>query len=76
MGGYLSFEILRQASARVVKLALLDTTARSDTPEAIAARSAQIALAASGRLAEVADAQFMRLVHPARRGGAELRRRS
>jgi pimeloyl-ACP methyl ester carboxylesterase len=73
MGGYLSFEILRQASARVVKLALLDTTARSDTPEAIAARSAQIALAASGRLAEVADAQFMRLVHPARRGDAELR---
>lgn len=73
MGGYLSFEILRQASARVTKLALLDTTARADTPEAVASRRAQIALAASGRLAEVADAQFMRLVHPARRADAELR---
>jgi pimeloyl-ACP methyl ester carboxylesterase len=73
MGGYLSFEILRQASARVVKLALLDTTARADVPEAIAARRAQIALAASGRLTEVADAQFARFVHPARRADAELR---
>ena len=73
MGGYLSFEILRQASARVVKLALLDTSARSDTPEAIAARRAQIELASAGRLAEVADAQFARLVHPARRADADLR---
>lgn len=73
MGGYLSFEILRQASARVVKLALLDTSARADMPEAVAARRAQIELAAAGRLGEVADAQFARLVHPARRADAELR---
>jgi len=33
MGGYLAFEILRQAHARVEKLALLDTSARADTPE-------------------------------------------
>lgn len=73
MGGYISFEILRQAPARVVKLALLDTTARADTPEAIAARRAQIAQVAAGGLAEVADAQFMRLVHPMRREDANLR---
>jgi pimeloyl-ACP methyl ester carboxylesterase len=66
MGGYISFEILRQAPDRVLKLALLDTSARADTPEALAARSAQIAQAAAGRLAEVADAQFARLVHPMR----------
>ncbi len=73
MGGYISFEILRQAPARVVKLALLDTTARADTPEAMAARRAQIAQVAAGGLAEVADAQFMRLVHPLRRADANLR---
>jgi pimeloyl-ACP methyl ester carboxylesterase len=73
MGGYISFEILRQAPARVAKLALLDTTARADTPEAIAARRAQIAQVAAGGLAEVAAAQFMRLVHPLRREDANLR---
>ncbi|GAC1451871.1 MAG: alpha/beta hydrolase [Steroidobacteraceae bacterium] len=73
MGGYLAFEILRQAADRVVKLALLDTTARADTPEAIAARRAQLAQVAAGGLAEVADAQFMRLVHPQRRADANLR---
>jgi pimeloyl-ACP methyl ester carboxylesterase len=73
MGGYISFEILRQAPARVVKLALLDTTARADTPEAIAARRGQIAQVVAGGLAEVADAQFMRLVHPLRREDASLR---
>lgn len=72
MGGYISFEILRQASTRVAKLALLDTTARADTPEASAARRAQIAQAAAGRLAEVADAQFARMVHPTRREDAGL----
>src|SRR6201999_3955714 len=33
MGGYLSFEILRQAPERVLKLALIDTAARQDAPE-------------------------------------------
>jgi pimeloyl-ACP methyl ester carboxylesterase len=34
MGGYIAFEILRQAPDRVARLALLDTGARADTPEA------------------------------------------
>ena len=33
MGGYIAFEIMRQAPERVAKLALLDTGARADTPE-------------------------------------------
>lgn len=73
MGGYISFEIVRQAAARVVKLALLDTSARPDAPEAIQARRAQMALAATGRLDEVADAQFERMVPAARRADAGLR---
>ncbi|HLY53085.1 MAG TPA: alpha/beta hydrolase, partial [Steroidobacteraceae bacterium] len=41
MGGYICFEILRQAPGRVAKLALLDTSARADTPEASAMRRSQ-----------------------------------
>lgn len=73
MGGYICFEILRQAAERVAKLALLDTSARADTPEVSAMRRAQMALAASGRFAEVVEAQFIRLVSPARRDDALLR---
>lgn len=73
MGGYISFEILRQAAGRVAKLALLDTSARADTPEASAARRTQMALAAEGRFAEVVEAQFVRLVSARRRDDAALR---
>ena len=73
MGGYVAFEIIRQAPARVAKLALLDTSARADTPEAIASRHAQIALAASGRLGEVVETQFERTVHPLHRNDPQLR---
>jgi pimeloyl-ACP methyl ester carboxylesterase len=73
MGGYLAFEILRQARARVAKLALLDTSARADAPEQSAMRRAQIGLAAAGRLAEVVEAQFLRLVSAAHRSDAALR---
>jgi pimeloyl-ACP methyl ester carboxylesterase len=73
MGGYLCFEIMRQAPQRVAKLALLDTSARPDTPEQSAARRAQMALASQGRFAEVLDAQFPRLVQRARREDAALR---
>ena len=38
MGGYLAFEILRQAAERVEKLALICTSARPDAPEQTAAR--------------------------------------
>ena len=33
MGGYIAFEIMRQAPDRVAKLALINTQARPDTPE-------------------------------------------
>ncbi len=73
MGGYVAFEILRQAPARIARLALLDTTARPDTPEQSVARNEQITLAAAGRLDEVVDAQFVRVVHAEHRGDARLR---
>jgi pimeloyl-ACP methyl ester carboxylesterase len=73
MGGYIAFEILRQAPERIARVALLDTSARADAPEQTAMRRAQMTLASQGRLAEVVEQQFPRLVHRARRGDAELR---
>ncbi len=73
MGGYLSFEILRQAPARVAKLALLDTSARADTPEQSENRRAQIRLAATTPARAIADGLFPRLVHRSRHGDESLR---
>lgn len=73
MGGYISFEIVRQAPGRVDRLALLDTSARPDTPEVTRRRQAQIELARGGRFAEVADQQFPLLVHPSRQGDPSAR---
>ncbi len=74
MGGYVAFEIARQAPERVAKLALLDTTARPDAPEQIEARRAQIELARGGRFGEIPDQLFPRLIHPTHQGDEELRR--
>jgi pimeloyl-ACP methyl ester carboxylesterase len=73
MGGYVSLEIMRQAPARVVKLALLDTSARADTAEQTANRRLQIGLAQHTPIAELADALFPRLVHPRHRNDERLR---
>ena len=48
MGGYIAFEIMRQAPDRVAKLALINTQARPDTPEASAGRRARIARVRDG----------------------------
>ncbi|HTD46095.1 MAG TPA: alpha/beta fold hydrolase [bacterium] len=74
MGGYVAFEIMRASPERVARLALLDTSARPDTPEASDRRRAQIALAQSGRFREVLDQLFPVWVHRARRGDEALRR--
>lgn len=73
LGGYLALEIMRQAAGRVAKLALLDTSARPDTPEQTARRQAQIEKTRSGRFAEIAGEQWPVLVAPARRGDSRLR---
>jgi pimeloyl-ACP methyl ester carboxylesterase len=74
MGGYIAFEIMRQAPDQVTKLALLDTSARADTPEQSERRRAQIRLAQSGRFAEISDLLFPLLVHRGHRGDQALRR--
>jgi pimeloyl-ACP methyl ester carboxylesterase len=73
MGGYIAFEIMRQAPQRVAKLALLDTGARAETPEQTERRKAVIALARSGRYAEVPDITFPIYVHRSRHNDSVLK---
>lgn len=73
MGGYVAFEILRQAPDRVLKLALIDTSARPDTAEASANRRRGMALAQAGKLEQAAANTFSNAVHPANRKNAELK---
>lgn len=73
MGGYIAFEIMRQAPDRVAKLALINTQARPDTPEATTRRRGQIARAKAGEYRAVRDEMFPALVHPSRRDDAGLR---
>jgi pimeloyl-ACP methyl ester carboxylesterase len=72
MGGYIAFEIMRQAPERVAKLALLNSQARPDTPEATARRRGQIARAQDGGYRAVVDEFIPNFVHPSRRDEAGL----
>jgi pimeloyl-ACP methyl ester carboxylesterase len=74
MGGYIAGVMAQQAPERVGKLALLDTAARPETPKQTERRLEQIALAESGRLAEVVDLLFPLFVSRARQGDENLKR--
>ena len=65
LGGYVAFEIMRQAPERVAGLVLIDTTARPDNAEATAKREDLIKLAASD-LDAVTEQLLPRLSHPER----------
>lgn len=73
MGGYLAFEILRQAPERVTRLALLNTSARPDTPEATERRRQQMTEARNGKFDTVVETTFPKLVAPARAEDAALK---
>ena len=66
MGGYVAFEILRQAPDRMKRLALFDTTARADPPEKVKLRQGLIDLARSGAFKGVTPRLLPKLIHPAR----------
>lgn len=73
MGGYIAFEIVRQAPGRVAKLALLDTGPGAEVPERTAQRKPLIQLAQQGRFAEVTEDQFPWLVHRRRHSDVTLK---
>jgi pimeloyl-ACP methyl ester carboxylesterase len=72
MGGYVAFEVQRQAPDRIEKLALLDTTARPDAPEQTEQRKRQIEMARTGRFEGIAQLLFPRFVSAARQGDRAL----
>jgi len=74
LGGYVAFEMLRQAPERIVKLALLATSARPDSPEQTAVRRERIALAEAGQFDAILDRHFPVLVHSTRRDDQTLYR--
>ena len=64
MGGYIALEILRQAPERVTKLALLDTNAQPDSPEATEVRRRRIEHTRAGKFGLVVEQSFPGTVHP------------
>ena len=72
MGGYCAQEILRQAPERVLRLALLDTSARADTDEQRARRRGLIELAQKGQFKGVTPRLLPLLIHPDRLEDTDL----
>jgi pimeloyl-ACP methyl ester carboxylesterase len=67
MGGFVAFEVMRQAPERVLSLALLSTLASADGPEQTARRQGYIRLVEAGNFAGVVEERIPILIHPARR---------
>lgn len=63
MGGYVSFEIMRQAPERVICLALLDTMARLDEPERLQKRKGLLRITEEGRFLGVTPRLLPTLIY-------------
>lgn len=66
MGGYVAQEIVAQAPERVQRLALIDTSARPDSPEIRAQRAALIRQSGRGTFVGISRPTFAQWVHPKR----------
>jgi pimeloyl-ACP methyl ester carboxylesterase len=64
MGGYVAQEIMRREPGRVDRLALLDTSARPDTPQAIRRRRGLVAQSRVGTFRGVTPRLMKDLIHP------------
>ena len=72
MGGYVALEVMRQAPERVRGLALISTSARSDTLEQQESRRQQIDLTHAGKFNVLVEAAFPLLVDPNHRDDDHL----
>jgi pimeloyl-ACP methyl ester carboxylesterase len=72
MGGYIAFEMLRQAPERITRLALLDTSARPFDPAQAANRHALIAKAHAEGMAAALHDLLPLFLHPQRLGERDL----
>ncbi|AMJ60184.1 alpha/beta fold hydrolase [Bosea sp. PAMC 26642] len=73
MGGYIAFEVMRQAPERVMRLTLLNTSAKPATPETNGPREQMIALAQKGAFDNVTTLLWQKLVAPDRLADESLR---
>src|SRR5476651_1616529 len=74
MGRYIAFAMMRLAPERVAKLALLDTSARPDTPESKAGREKFIVMAEAGKLNDIVEILTPRFLHKTRHNDEGLKR--
>lgn len=72
MGGYIAFEMMRQAGGRVEKLILLDTNARADRPPQVEMREALIKRADTEDIRIIAKELTEYLIHADRMNEEEL----
>ena len=72
MGGYVALEIMRQAPERVLRLCLIDTSARPDTPEQAERRRLLLAMSKQGQFKGVTPRLLPMLIHPGRLEDKEL----
>jgi pimeloyl-ACP methyl ester carboxylesterase len=72
MGGFVAFEVWRQAPERIERLALLDTLAAADTPAQTVRRQVYADLVRHGRFEQVIDERLPILLHPEHQHDAEL----
>jgi pimeloyl-ACP methyl ester carboxylesterase len=66
LGGFTAFEIMRRASDRVSRLALVSTGANLDTPERMEARKKQVEAVRAGKFDEVAEGLVKAMQSPTR----------
>ena len=74
MGGYIIFEMFRQAPERIARIAFLNTSARPEAPEVSEKRRAMIAEVKQGGYRAVMDRLFANFVHPALARDEQLHR--
>jgi pimeloyl-ACP methyl ester carboxylesterase len=74
MGGFVAFEIMRQAPERVDRLALLDTSARADPPEMVQRRRDLTRLTHVGQFKGVTPRLLPSFIHPSRLSDQALAR--
>ncbi len=72
MGGYVAFEMMRRAPERVLRLALIATTARPDSEEQTRRRRGLITLSGSGKFRGVTPRLLPMLIHPDRQADVPL----
>jgi pimeloyl-ACP methyl ester carboxylesterase len=74
MGGYIAFAMMRLAPERITKLALLDTSARPDTPESKVGREKFIAMAEAGKLNDIVETLTPRFLHKSHANNEPLKK--